>query len=200
MDGAMATEWNLAMAAALQALSGKTVTAAWAQEMAFYGPDDAGHFADRNFDFIQANCFELRASSGEIFHFTCTLDDDFWAIWLRLIPDDQRLSPDPGEGWFRTRSLPEFPTGEIGELRTDAGAGNGIQEIRFTVDGSQVILRAGEVYENANGSLAVHDKDESVLVFLDSGAYSRTIFNEPVYLPAPSRPRCNRRPSSVWAA
>ena len=79
--------------------------------------------------------------------------------------------------------MPEFPLGEIGEVRTDARDGWSIQEISLTINQRHVFLRAGEVYENTDGSLTVCDRDESVLVFLNADTYSGLTFNEPIYRP-----------------
>jgi hypothetical protein len=168
---------------ALDALPGKIVTDAWVNEMALYGPEDAGHFTDPNLNFVQANVLELRISDGQTVHISCVLYDDAWAIWPRVVPADRHLSSVPAEGAFRTRPMPEFPRGAIDRLHVNATAGSNIQEIRMTIDRREVFLRAGEVYENADGTLTVCDRDESVLVFLDGDAYSRFTFNEPIYSP-----------------
>ena len=167
----------------MNALTGKVVTDAWVNEMALYGPEDSGHFTDPSLDFVQANVLELRTSDGQTFHISCVQDDDTWAIWLRLEPADRQLAPDPGEGTFRTRPMPEFPCGVVSKLQIDAGEETGIQEIRVTIDQREVFLRAGEVYENPDGTLSVCDRDESILVFLDGEAYSRLTFNQPIYRP-----------------
>lgn len=179
----MGTDWDLKVKTALEVLPGKIVTDARVNEMAFYGPEDAGHFTDPSLHFVQANVLELRFSDGQTVHFSCALDPDTWVIWPHFVSADRRLSVDPGEGTFRTRPMPEFPRGAISRLHINAEAGSGIQEIRITIDQREVFLRAGEVYENTNGTLTVRDRDESVLVFLDGDAYSQLTFNEPVYNP-----------------
>ena len=64
--------------------------------------------------------------------------------------------------------MPEFPTGRV--VSVDASPREDIQEIRIVIDHHEVFLRAGEVYENVDGTLTVCDRDESVLVFLESDA------------------------------
>jgi len=179
----MGADWNLELRATLHALTGKIVTDAWVQEMALYGPENAGHFTDPNLNFVQANVLELRTSDGQSFHFSCVQDDDTWAIWPYVVSADKHLTSEAGEGTFRTRSMPEFPRGLIGKLHMNAEHGERIQEIRMTIDQREIFLRAGEVYENIDGTLTVRDRDESVLVFLDLEAYSRLTFNEPIYRP-----------------
>jgi hypothetical protein len=177
----MGADWDWEIKTALDVLTGRVVTDAWVNEMALYGPEDAGHFTDPSLDFVQANVLELRTSDGQTFHISCVQDVDAWAIWPRVAPADKQLSPDPGEGTFRTRPMPEFPRGAVSKLQIVTGEGASIQEIRMMIDQRDVFLRAGEVYENADGMLSVCDRDESVLVFLNGEAYSRLTFNEPIY-------------------
>lgn len=179
----MDTDWHLQLKVALKALSGAVVTDAWVNEMALYGPEDAGHFTDPNLNFVQANVLELRTLDGTTIHISCVQDDDMWALWPYTVSADKRLSADIGEGTFRTRPMPEFPQGAVNSLEINPDDVAGIQEIRITIDQREVFLRAGEVYENADGTLSVFDRDESVLVFLDGEAYSRLKFNEPIYSP-----------------
>lgn len=179
----MAVDWDLELKTALDALTGKIVTEVWVNEMALYGPEDAGHFSDPILNLVQANVLELRTSSGQIFHFSCVQTDDVWAIWPYLVSGDRQLTADPGEGTFRTRPMPEFPRGMVNRLRIEPEERMNIQEVRMTVDQRQVILRAGEIYENTDGTLSVVDRDESVLVFLNNETYLRLTFNEPIYRP-----------------
>lgn len=179
----MCTDWHLELKTALKALTGAVVTEAWVNEMALYGPEDAGHFADPGLNFVQANVLELRTLDDQTIHISCVQDDDTWIIWPHLVSTDKRLCADVGEGTFRTRPMPEFPRGAVSGLQIDADNGSSIQEIRISIDRREVFLRAGEVYENTDGTLSVFDRDESVLVFLDGEAYSRLRFNEPIYSP-----------------
>lgn len=181
------TDWEAALTTALQALEGVIASDVWVREMAFYGREDAGCFADPTLAFVQGNVLELRTSGGETFHFSCHQDDDSWALWVGTVPSSRHLAPDIGEGWFRVRPLPEFPRGRVDKVQVAASLSN-IQEIRIVIGGREVILRAGEVYENMDGTLTVCDHDESVLIFLDGEAYARQIFNAPVYRPQVAAP------------
>lgn len=179
----MGTDWHLELKTALKALTNAVVTDVWVNEMALYGPEDAGHFTDPSLNFVQANVLELRTSNGQTIHISCVQDDDTWAIWPHLVSFDAQLTADVGEGTFRTRPMPEFPQGAVSSIQVGADGGSGIQEIRMTIDQREVFFRAGEVYENGDGTLSVFDRDESILVFLDGEAYSRLKFNEPIYSP-----------------
>ncbi|WKL55833.1 hypothetical protein Q1W73_08940 [Asticcacaulis sp. ZE23SCel15] len=95
----------------LSSISGETVLSAWAQEMAFYGPDDNGLFIHPDFDFIQANVLEMRMLSGKTVHFTTAQNDVDWELWPHLVPETKNLISDLGSGFFRTRHIPEFPLG-----------------------------------------------------------------------------------------
>lgn len=72
----MGTDWDSELKTVLNAFTGKIVTDAWVNEMALYGPEDAGHFTDPRLNFVQANVLELRTSDGQIFHISCVQDDE----------------------------------------------------------------------------------------------------------------------------
>ncbi|ATY30940.1 hypothetical protein [Sphingomonas psychrotolerans] len=179
----MGMDWHLELKTALKALAGAVVTDAWVNEMALYGPEDAGHFTDPSLNFVQANVLELRTLDGGTIHISCVQDNDTWAIWPHVVSTDKQLSSDVGEGTFRTRPMPEFPRGSVSCFQMAPDDVSSIQEIRMTIDKREVILRAGEVYEKTDGTLSVCDRDESVLVLLDGEAYSQLKFNEPIYSP-----------------
>ena len=178
----MNTDWHLELKAALEALAGAVVTDAWVNEMALYGPEEAGHFTDPSLNFVQANVLELRTKDGKTIHISCVQNDDAWAIWPHVVSTDQQLCAERREGTFRTRPMPDFPRGSVSSVHIEADESS-IQEIRMMVEQREVFLRAGEVYENSNGTLSVFDRDESVLVFFDGEAYARLKFNEPIYKP-----------------
>lgn len=170
------------MRSALNALDRAVVTEVIVQEMALYGADDAVQFTDPNLNFVQANVLELRTLGGQTFHFSCVQNNDMWGIWPRIVTDERRAHH-PEEGMFRTRLMPEFPRGDTRVVGVDPGEGSDIQQICLKIGGADVILRAGEVYENADGTLTVCDRDESVLIFLDGAAYRALKFNAPIYRP-----------------
>lgn len=181
----MPTEWHASIAAVLATLRGKNLVEVRVNEIALYGPEGAGHFTDRVLKFVQANVLELRTSDGGTIQFHCWQDDDEFAICVEAMPEERRLTLDAGEGIFRTRPMPEFPLGKIDDVFAAVEPNGKMQEIRMTVERREIFLRAGEVYENVDGTLTVHDRDESVLVFLDREAYVGLIFNKPVYVPTP---------------
>ncbi|PXA93507.1 hypothetical protein DMC47_21980 [Nostoc sp. 3335mG] len=173
-------EWARRLEAALHSLVGQVVTDTWVWEMALYGPEQAGHFTDPSLEFVQAHVLELRTADGLTFHISCAQDDDIWVIALGTVTAENRLVPDPGQGTFRTRPMPEFPQGEIRRIKTSPTTGS-IQEIYMMIADREVILHAGEVEEHMDGRLTVRDQDECVLIFLDRDAHARTVFNEPLY-------------------
>ena len=179
----MSTDWLTELKTTLEVLSSAVVTDAWVNEMALYGPEDAGRFSDPGLKFVQANVLELRPMDGQTVHISCAQNDDSWTIWPHLVPTHEQLTDDAGEGTFRTRPMPEFPRGKVTCFQIDTDDVSSIQEIRVTIDQREVIFRAGEVYENVDGTMSVLDRDESVLVFFDGEAYSGLRFNEAVYMP-----------------
>lgn len=179
----VSTDWHSELKTALDTLAHAVVRDAWVNEMALYGPDDAGHFTDPILNFVQANVLELRVQDGQTVHISCVQTDDGWALWPHLVSSDKRLSADAGEGTFRTRHMPEFPCGAVATLELTDDISD-LQTLRMTVDEQDIILCAGEVYENPDGTLSVVDHDESVLVFFDAGIYRSLTFNEPAYRPS----------------
>ena len=69
----------------------------------------------------------------------------------------------PG-GIFRQRLLPELPSGGICAVSTRLGpATGGLAEVILDVDGTLLVLIAGEIEETRQGQLLFHYEDESVL-------------------------------------
>ena len=176
-------KWDANIRAALSRCVGEILTDVWVDEMGLYGPDEHPSFSHSQLEFVQALVLELRFESGMTLQVSCWQDDDEFALCPRQVPHEQRIVPisDPARTLFRVRRMNEFPLGSLREVDWLANDRANIHTIRLHLDSSEVILRAGEVYENPDGSLHISDEDESVLVFLNSDAYARTVFNSPVY-------------------
>lgn len=176
-------EWDANLRSALSRCVGEVLTDVWVDEMGLYGPDEHPSFSHSQLEFVQALVLELRFESGMTLQVSCWQDDDEFALWPRQVPHEQRISPisDPARTLFRVRQMNEFPFGLVRDVELLVNNRANIQTIRLYLDSSEVILCAGEVYENPDGSLHISDEDESVLIFLNSDAYARTVFNSPVY-------------------
>ena len=60
--------------------------------------------------------------------------------------------------------------------------GRGHQSICMHIGDRDIALCAGEIYEDLDGSLTIHQRDENVLVFVDADAYRRTVFGQRIVL------------------
>jgi hypothetical protein len=176
-------EWDANLRAALSRCVGEVLTDVWVDEMGLYGPDEHPSFSHSQLEFVQALLLELRFESGMTLQVSCWQDDYEFALWPRQVTYEQRIvsMTDPARTLFRVRRMDEFPLGSLKEVEWLANDCANIHTIRLRMDSSEVILRAGEVYENPDASLIIRDQDESVLVFLNSDAHARTVFNSPVY-------------------
>lgn len=176
-------EWNAKIRTALSGCVGEVLTDVWVDEMGLYGPDENPSFSHSQLEFMQALLLELRFESGITLQISCWQDDHEFALWPRQVPQQERIAPicDPARTLFRVRRMNEFPVGSLKEIEWRVNDCANIHTIRLRIDSSEVILRAGEVYENPDGSLIIRDQDESVLVFLNADAHAKTVFNSPVY-------------------
>ncbi|MBO9714543.1 MAG: hypothetical protein J7495_16660 [Sphingomonas sp.] len=121
--------------------------------MALYGPETAGHFPHPELGFVQATLLELRLADGGTVQVSAAQDDDRRSLWPRFVAGDRHLLADRGEGTFRTRPMPEFPTGDIARIRIELGTEADLRTLRLTIGKREGLLRAGEVYENRDGTL-----------------------------------------------
>ena len=175
--------WRRKLRQTLTELAGQEIDEVWVDEMGLYGPEEDPCFTHPELKLVQAWVLDLRLRSGDIVRFETYQTEIDFALRARRVPFEDRLQPDddPSRTLFRIRPMPEFPSGGIGAVRwVDDEEGN-IQEISLDVGGHEVIMRAGEVYEDLGGGIKVSDADESVLVFLDRQDYESTVFNEPIY-------------------
>lgn len=109
----------------------------------------------------------------------CTIhtyqDDTEWG--LQLTPDRQREGPREWEGIYRQRAL-DLPLGRIDsvDVRIDEDT---LAEVTLRFAEAELLLIAGEVWENFDGTLDFHRYDESVLVFTDPAAASALVWIPP---------------------
>ncbi|MBO3744391.1 hypothetical protein [Actinoplanes flavus] len=93
--------------------------------------------------------------------------DTACGLWLRRADTDQSSNGEAGDGGiYRTRALPELPTGTIDDVSTFLDNGV-LVEVVLQIQGRPLLLMAGELRESMQGSLVFTRRDESVLVFTD---------------------------------
>jgi hypothetical protein len=131
------------------------------------GPDGAPVFCDPEAPFLQLLYVDLALSDHHRIERVgiCQNDDEFGLV---LRSGSERDSAAVShEGSFRHRHLSELPVGEISGVQVTLSNRNDLAEVPLVVDGHELMLMAGEVYETTSGSLKICRLDESVLVFTD---------------------------------
>jgi hypothetical protein len=154
--------------ASLRALGGCRVTRWFGIEMALRdaGPDGLPDWQDESVPFLQLSRLNLILADGtRAAIITYQNDDRFGLCRDDTLPPFEFLTSEPGS-IFRERPLDELPPGEIRSVSVLTSDGD-IAEVRLDVDGREVLLWAGEVYEQADSTLRVVPMDESILVQVD---------------------------------
>ena len=159
---------------------GQTIVEVTVEEMGLYGPDEAPTFSHPALPFIQVGTLELALAGGGLLHIKIFQDNDQFALWAEYVESGQRIGSREQSTLYRIRQVDGFPLGEIEAVEGRRDERGDYQEIRITVGGKPVIVKAGEVYEDHDGTLKVLERDESVLIFLDPAAYDGFQFNVPV--------------------
>jgi hypothetical protein len=95
------------------------------------------------------------------------------------------------DGIYRARSLPELPVGPVDEVavRVDGGV---LAEVLLRIGRRDLLLVAGEAYEDSDGGLSWHRFDESVLAFTEPTAAEALTW-------APPREAAWRPRDASWA-
>jgi hypothetical protein len=147
---------------AFEALAGTTVSAWDGVEMALRDDSPEGpQFADPEVDFLQLTWLRLTTDAQE--QVICIYQDDGY-FGLKL-ESTGRPAPDDCYGIFRWRKL-DLAIGHVDAVKVVFDEGT-LARITLTIDGRDLLIVAGEVYETWAGTLEVHRLDESVLVFTD---------------------------------
>ena len=168
--------WDAAQAAVLRNCIGRRIVDVMIEEMALGGPDEAPFFTHPDILFVQASLLQLSLDDGSALRLSNWQDDDQFALCAErgVCGLVERL-----DGIFRVRPMSDFPIGEIGDVAWRTDERGDIQEVTLTISGRTVILRAGEVEEQRDGSLVVQDRDNCVLIFVESDTYRSTVFGRP---------------------
>jgi hypothetical protein len=173
-------DWLLLQQTAFEALAGQTVTCWEGVEMALRDTTPSGpQFIDAEVPLLQLVRVDLTIDA----HHRCTIhtyqddsqDDTAWG--LQLAPDKPRADPRDWDGIYRQRSL-ELPVGRIDgvDVRIDEDT---LAEVTLRFAEAELLLIAGEVWENFDGTLDFHRFDESVLAFTEPAAASALVWIPP---------------------
>ncbi|GAB5520216.1 MAG: hypothetical protein RhofKO_24670 [Rhodothermales bacterium] len=122
---------------------------------------------------IQVGALYLRFREREPMKFTTYQDDDIWGIRISRVENNDELVPRSASGHlpFRTRHLPDLPAGHLQDVTvTSDGSSGVIAEVVLNIEGQDILLVAGEIYEMWDGGVEFARLDESILLFPDPKA------------------------------
>ncbi len=158
----------------LRSLVGHSLTSVEVVEMAISGHEEEPIFSNTDLHFIQADYVDLSIEDGRRVRVRTCQDDDIWSLLAEL--SDGKPPPwvsGPDVTIFRCRALEEFPLGLIQSVDCMWHARNHVQQATLCIEGANVHLKTGEIYEDFDGRLTVANSDERVLVFLSNDALQK---------------------------
>ncbi|XVV09809.1 hypothetical protein ACQP2X_33840 [Actinoplanes sp. CA-131856] len=162
--------WTAERVRDFERLPGRRVKAWTGIEMALReGPaSDGPHFEDPAVPCLQLNVLGALFDDGTFMTIGTYEGDAVCGLWLRRM-DDGRPDWSGQVGIYRSRALPELPTGEIDRVSTVLDQ-EVVAEVVLRIGGRQLLLMAGELHEGMQGRLVFTRFDESVLAFADPSA------------------------------
>jgi hypothetical protein len=126
------------------------------------GVDGKPQFEDAHVPLLQLSVIHVIFDNDSVVEIGTYQDDDEFGLcsWVT----EEQLA-DGLDGIFRTRELAELPCGIVSNVGLGLNDRGNIADLTLTFeDGREILLVAGEVYEDW-GSLRFCRDDESVLVF-----------------------------------
>lgn len=170
----------------IASLRGARIAHATIVEMALVerGLDGLPIFRHAAAPFIQATRIELALADGRFALFSNYQNDSDFPISMEFSPTtsiethwaDTTHNGEPSI--YRIAPHPNFPIGFVTAAEPRLNANGDISEIAVTLEGDEVILRAGEVIEHADSTFAFCDLAGSILVFLSAQDRSRVELNK----------------------
>ena len=165
----MRADWITEQVGNIRSLEGQTVSSLVAYEMAFRGGEGDGpsQFSDPALPFLQLGALYIHLGSGKTVKFETYQNDSNWGLILTSDFQPWELLSDARsrDSIFRTRELGSFPTGSVDAVNVTLDSDGDISEVLLDISGEAILLVAGEVYEQADGTFHVCIGDESVLLF-----------------------------------
>jgi len=163
------TDWTQQQVDSLNSLRGCVVLRWVAVETAAreVGVRGKPQWYDDSVPFLQLDRLDLLLSGGTVVSLATYQSDDMWGIHRCDGLAPLELKPSEPTSIFRTRILNELPVGEINSVGVLMYESRILAGVSLGVQGSNVLLRTGEVYEEADGSLRIVEMDESILVTVD---------------------------------
>lgn len=158
-------DWIERQVELLRALSGSSIVRWQGIEVALRDAGENGLpvWHDASIPFLQLNRLDMTLVEGFATSIITYQNNDRWGLYRDdALPPSRLLTHEP-HSIFRSRLLDELPVGRVQRVAIDVNAGD-IAEVRLYIEGREIRLWAGEVYEQSDGSLRVVPMDESVLV------------------------------------
>lgn len=148
------------------------------------GPDGLPIFRHAAAPFIQAIRIELALADGRFALFSNDQNDSDFPISMEFSSTtsieahwaDATREGEPSI--YRIAPHTNFPIGFVAAVEPRLNANGDISEIAMTLEGNQIILRAGEVIEHADSTFAFCDMAGSILVFPSAQDLSRVELNK----------------------
>ena len=164
--------WTDAQQSRFQALAGHTVLRYRATEMALVesGPSGAPVFGRHSQPFLQLNYLQLWLAGHPPVVVGTYQNDDTWGLSLeeRLVLEGDAATR---TSVFREANLSQLPLGVITAVGARRDSAGDLATITLGFATEEIVLAAGEVYENAHGPPTVAFGDESILVFHSSESF-----------------------------
>ena len=193
----MRTDWIAEQVGKIRGLKGQTVSSLVAREMAFRGGEGDGpsQFSDSTLPFLQLDALYLRLGSGKTVQFITYQNNLKWGLILTFDVEPRELVFDAGsnDSIVRTGELDTFPTGSISAVDVTLDSDGDISEVLLDISGEPILLVAGEVYEQADGTLEVCIGDESILLFREPSRKAEVRFQNGL------DPPVDRRLNRSWS-
>lgn len=156
----------------LNSLAGLVVTELMGIEMAVKvsETDEVPIFADPKLPFVQLTVVYLKIADGSIRQLTTCASDDSYGIvvaelnemdWAEMLVNDSNSS-----SIFRRYSPDGITLGRLEEVRAKLDGNGCVLQLELCFEGSEMALVAGEVIDEADGSLRYCKPEESILLFL----------------------------------
>lgn len=141
-------------------------------------------FRHPDLPFVQASTIRLEFSDGNVGVFHNYQNDDNFGLMFELSnkplkwPVYPKFTETGDLSIYREVTDTNFPTGVINSTSSKLDNEGDITEIFLEISGKQILLKAGEVYEDGRREIIIHEQDESILTFLNPDDISKIQFGE----------------------
>lgn len=155
--------WVAEQTIGFRSLAGCVVTAWVGVEMALREVGSTGRpeFADSTIPFLQLTWFYAEVN-GSIHRIATDQNDTNWGLCIEHGGLELPAEGQEERSIFRTRPILDLPLGLVTDITAALDRVGDLVEVTLTMRGHKIVLQAGEVYEDWDGSLSVNPPDESI--------------------------------------